>query len=117
MGDGKRLICDSAQVEERGRGVRFTIERDGEALPAFLVRYHGTVYAYVNRCAHIGIELDWAQGEFFDYSGLYLICSTHGATYLPKSGGCARGPCGGRGGLARVAVEESDGKIFLISEQ
>jgi len=117
VGNGKRLICDSAQVEERGKGVRFTIERNGEALPAFLIRYNGAVYGYVNRCAHVGIELDLAEGEFFDFSGLYLICSTHGATYQAKSGGCVRGPCSGRGGLARVAVEESDGKIFLISKQ
>ena len=116
MGAAKRLICDSAQVQDGGKGVRFDVERHGETQPAFLVRYRGAVYAYVNRCAHISVQLDWAEGEFFDLTGLYLMCSTHGATYLPESGRCIRGPCDGRG-LVRLSVEEDDGKVYLISEQ
>jgi nitrite reductase/ring-hydroxylating ferredoxin subunit len=115
MADAKRLICDSAQVQE-GKGMRFDVERHGQIAPAFLVRYHGSVYAYVNRCAHISVELDWAEGEFFDLTGLYLICSTHGATYLPETGRCVRGPCGGRS-LVRLRVEEDGGRIYLIQEQ
>jgi len=116
MGDAKRLICDSAQVQEGGKGVRFDVERHGEMQPAFLIRYDGTVYAYVNRCAHVSVELDWAEGEFFDLTGLYLICSTHGATYLPETGRCVRGPCSGAS-LVRLQVEEVGGKIYLIPEQ
>ena len=116
MGAAKRLICDSARVQDGGPGVRFEIERDGQMQPAFVIRYHGTAYAYLNRCAHISVQLDWAEGEFFDLTGLYLICSTHGATYLPESGRCIRGPCDGRG-LVRLAVEEHGGKVYLISEQ
>jgi nitrite reductase/ring-hydroxylating ferredoxin subunit len=116
MADAKRLICDSAHVQEGGKGVRFEVERDGQTQPAFVVRYDGGVYAYVNRCAHVSVELDWAEGEFFDLTGLYLICSTHGATYLPETGRCLRGPCGGRA-LVRLRVEEDGGKIYLIQEQ
>ena len=116
MGTAKRVICDSAQVQDGGKGVRFEVERRGEMQPAFLVRYRGAVYAYVNRCAHISVQLDWAEGEFFDLTGLYLMCSTHGATYLPESGRCIRGPCDGRG-LVRLSVEEDGGKVYLISEQ
>jgi nitrite reductase/ring-hydroxylating ferredoxin subunit len=116
MGDAKRLICDSAQVQERAKGVRFDVERHGEMQPAFLIRYDGSVYAYVNRCAHVSVELDWAEGEFFDLTGLYLICSTHGATYRPETGRCVRGPCSG-GSLVRLQVEEDGGKIYLIPEQ
>ena len=109
------MICDSAQVQDGGKGVRFEVERHGRMEAAFLIRYDGTVYAYLNQCAHISVQLDWAEGEFFDLSGLYLICSTHGATYRPESGRCVRGPCDGRG-LVRVSVEEEAGKIYLISE-
>lgn len=116
MGPAKRVICDSAQVQDGGKGVRFEVERHGQTQPAFLIRYDGIVYAYLNRCAHVSIELDWAEGEFFDLTGLYLICSTHGATYRPESGRCIRGPCDGRG-LVRLSVEEDAGKVYLISEQ
>ncbi|MBI1396926.1 MAG: Rieske 2Fe-2S domain-containing protein [Betaproteobacteria bacterium] len=108
-----RQVCRSADVEEGGRGVRFEIQRDGEPLGAFVVRYDGLVHAYVNECAHVAVQLDWNEGEFFDHSGLYLICATHGATYLPDSGLCAGGPCKGRA-LRKLEVVERDGCIFLM---
>ena len=115
MGPRKRLICDGVQVEEGGKGVRFTVQRHGETQPAFVIRYDGAVHAYVNRCAHVPVELDWMEGEFFDLTGLYLICSTHGATYRPDTGYCVAGPCSGRN-LARLRVEECDGKVYLVEE-
>ena len=116
MGETKRLICESTLLDEGGKGVRFSVQRCGETQPAFAVRYDGGVHAYVNRCAHVPVELDWGDGEFFDLTGLYLICSTHGATYLPETGRCVAGPCSGRS-LVRLPVVETDGKVYLILEQ
>ena len=48
---------------------------------AFAVRFRGRVRAFLNRCGHLPVELDWEEGRFFDASGLYLICATHGALY------------------------------------
>ena len=115
MADHPRVICDSGALEEGGQGVRFKVQTaDGEA-PAFAVRFDGKAYAYLNRCAHVPIELDWTDGAFFDYSKLYLICATHGATYLPENGVCVMGPCRGKR-LTPVAVEERDGQILLVKE-
>ncbi|MEQ1773060.1 MAG: Rieske 2Fe-2S domain-containing protein [Burkholderiales bacterium] len=116
MADDARLVCDSSVLDEGGKGVRFKapMPGGGEA-PAFAVRYGGKVYAYINRCAHVPVELDWMDGDFFDYSKLYLICSTHGAAYLPDSGLCVQGPCPGKR-LTPVAVEERDGQILLLKE-
>ena len=113
MAQNQRLICASADLTERGRGVRFNVERHGATEPAFAVRFNGVVRAYLNRCAHIWVTLDWAEGEFFDLSGLYLVCATHGAAYLPESGRCVTGPCSGRG-LTPLQVAEVDGNVFLI---
>lgn len=112
MAETERLICASDALAEGGKGVRFEMAGKGGSQAAFAVRYEGQVYAYLNRCAHIGIELDWQPGEFFDGSGLYLICTTHGATYLPDSGLCVAGPCRGKR-LISVAVCERDGGIYL----
>ncbi|HTE14704.1 MAG TPA: Rieske 2Fe-2S domain-containing protein [Burkholderiales bacterium] len=115
MVDDPRVICDSGALENGGKGVRFQVQTtDGEA-PAFAVRYDGKVYAYINRCAHVAMELDWMDGAFFDYSKLYLICATHGATYLPETGVCVMGPCKAKR-LTSVAVEERDGQILLLKE-
>ncbi|MFN0316859.1 MAG: Rieske (2Fe-2S) protein [Burkholderiales bacterium] len=111
MATQQRVICASAQVEE-GKGYRFTVGPDGATQPAFVVRYDGKAHAYLNRCAHVPVELDWSEGNFFDYSGLYLVCSTHGAAYLPDTGHCVAGPCKGRR-LIPVPIEESDGQIWL----
>ena len=107
-----RLICASTALTEGGPGVRFDLDSHGFADPCFVVRYQGVALAFHNRCGHVPVELDWQEGEFFDSSGLYLICATHGALYAPKDGRCLGGKCSGKG-LQPVAVCEIDGQIFL----
>lgn len=113
MARKKRLICDSAALQDSGKAVRFEMEYFGEQAPAFVLRYQGRVHAYLNRCGHMPMELDWREGEFFDFEGRDLICSTHGAMYEASSGKCLGGPCSGTP-LVRLQVEERDGKIFYL---
>ena len=113
MAAAERVICESAALIDGGNGVRFSVLREGKPLPAFVIRYDGRDHAYLNQCAHIAVELDWVEGEFFDRSGLYLICTTHGATYEPDTGHCIMGPCKGQR-LQVLAVEEIGGKVHLI---
>ncbi|MEC5162219.1 nitrite reductase/ring-hydroxylating ferredoxin subunit [Janthinobacterium sp. CG_S6] len=105
------LICAADAVLEGGKGVRFALTVGGEEGTGFVVRYGGTAYAYLNRCAHVPIELDWNEGDFFESSGLYLMCSTHGAIYVPESGRCAGGPCKG-GRLRPIPLREHDGQLY-----
>ena len=105
-------ICDSADLCDGGPGVRFDVARSGSSASAFAVRYAGKAYAYLNRCAHRFVELDWEPGQFFEYSRQYLVCATHGALYEPDSGYCVAGPCRGAR-LVPVAVRETDGAVWL----
>ncbi len=116
MAEEKRLICPSASVTECGRGVRFTVEGAKGPVPAFVVRHAGKVRGYLNRCAHVGVELDAQPGEFFDLAGLYLLCTTHGAAYVPATGYCVKGPCKGLS-LSKIALDECDGNIYLLSNK
>lgn len=111
--DPGKLIGASAALAERGPAIRFEIDEGGVRAPAFAIRYRGRVYAFVNRCAHVSLELDFMPGRFFDTSGEYLICATHGALYEPDSGRCAGGPCNGAG-LEPLRVTERDGRIELV---
>jgi len=111
-GAGAQLICASEELAERGDGVRFEIDWEGKTVPAFAIRHGGHAYAYLNRCAHIELELDWKQGKFFDADGEYLICSTHSALYAPESGACRGGPCRGAS-LVRLDIFEADGKVCM----
>lgn len=112
MAVAERLICSSGDLLDGGRGVRFTVDQEGVEQPAFAVRFQGRVFAYLNRCAHVPVELDWQHNEFFDDSKLYLICATHGALYSPESGRCLGGRCNGRG-LTPLPVVERDGTIYF----
>ena len=111
----QRLICAGNELINGGRGVRFTVDCDGVNEPAFVVRFQGRIHAYLNRCGHVPAEMDWQEGEFFDHSGLYLICATHGALYAPESGHCLGGRCNGKG-LVALSVVEHDGQILLVEE-
>lgn len=104
-------ICPSADLSDGGRGVRFPLTFCGQPGTGFVVRYDGVAYGYVNRCAHVPIELDWKEGEFFESGGLYLMCATHGALYEPATGRCVGGPCRG-GRLHVVKVVEEEQTIF-----
>jgi nitrite reductase/ring-hydroxylating ferredoxin subunit len=115
MAEYERLICAASDLTEQGRGVRFELSRYGKAQPAFVVRFEGRPHAFLNQCGHVPVELDWQEGEFFDDSRLYLICSTHGALYHPASGQCVGGRCAGRG-LIALPVVERDGRVYLIEQ-
>lgn len=109
-----RLLCRSDELLERGAGFKFDVSWHGETVPAFVVRYNGKAHAYLNRCAHVPVPLDWDGERFFDHSRLYLLCATHGALYAPDSGHCLGGRCNGRH-LTALDVVERDGAIYLIS--
>lgn len=108
-------ICASALLEEGGSGFRFELDWRCVPTAAFVIRHQGRVHAYLNRCGHVPVELDWQPGEFFDPSRLYLVCATHGALYDPATGNCLGGRCDGRG-LVVLPIEERDGHIYLTEE-
>ena len=107
-----RQVCGSEVLRDGDSGVRFDVPARGESLAAFVVRSEGVVRAYLNQCRHVPVELDWQPGRFFDDTGLYLICSTHGAMYRASDGACAGGPCRGQG-LAALQVVETDGVVWV----
>ncbi|HEV3105739.1 MAG TPA: Rieske 2Fe-2S domain-containing protein [Trinickia sp.] len=100
-------VCASSELVDGGMGVRRAARDAGGHVVVFFVRFGGAVYGYLNRCAHVPMELDWVEGQFFESSGLYLMCATHGAIYAPETGRCVGGPCRG-GRLRPVRVEERE---------
>ena len=102
-------LCASADLLDGGDAVSFDLVYDGRACRAFAIRFRGRVHAYLNRCTHVAMEMDFRPNRFFDVTGQWLICATHGATYRPDTGACAGGPC--HGGLAVIALSEQDGVV------
>ncbi|MDD2932882.1 MAG: Rieske 2Fe-2S domain-containing protein [Methylotenera sp.] len=106
------IAIESADLVDGGKGIRFALPALGEFVTGFVVRFQGRPYAYVNQCAHVSVELDWNEGDFFTAQQDFLICSTHGAHYRPDNGFCVMGPCKGKS-LKPIEVIEQNQKIII----
>jgi nitrite reductase/ring-hydroxylating ferredoxin subunit len=104
-------LCDARALEERGKAWGWDVLEYGRPVRAFALRFDGAVRAYLNRCAHVPVEMDWQPGEFLDSDQRYILCSIHGAAYAPESGRCVGGPCG-RGRLTALRTEERGGMVY-----
>lgn len=103
-------LCGSGELIEGGLAVPFDVEYEGENCRAFAIRFEGRVHAYLNRCTHVALELDWQPNRIFDDTGQWLLCAAHGAVYAPDTGEGVAGPC--RGGLVKIALSEQDGVVY-----
>jgi len=107
-------LCNSADLLDSGLAVPFDVVYQGMTCRAFAVRFNDKPHAYLNRCSHVAMEMDYQPNRFFDITGQWLICATHGAMYAPDSGECRGGPC--RGGLVKISLTEMDGVVHWHTE-
>lgn len=96
---------------QHGQSKKFTLRRGGRDVPALLVNFEGQHFAYINRCPHTGITLDWVDNKFFSSDERYLMCATHGAVFEPPTGECIWGPCLGLS-LQSVPIEIYEGRVY-----
>ena len=112
----KSLIGSTEGLVDRGKGLRFDVENSvGETIPAFAVKFDGQYFAYLNRCGHIAVQLDYMPGDFFSDDGQTIVCATHGAEYAPETGACLGGPCYGVGLEPLTVILEED-NLYLTSQ-
>jgi nitrite reductase/ring-hydroxylating ferredoxin subunit len=110
-----RIHYKVALASELGPGEsrKFLLPIRGADEECFLINYQGRFHAYVNRCRHVPMAMDWVDNQFFAEQGRYLMCQTHNAYYEPDSGECVAGPPGTCGkALYRVPLEVIDGIIY-----
>ena len=112
--EGLHPLCAGSDLLNGGRAVPFDVVYAGQTCRAFAIRFQGQAHAYLNRCTHVAMELDWQHNRFFDDTGRWLVCATHGATYAPDTGACAGGPC--RGGLVKIDLVEQGGLLLWRSQ-
>ncbi len=107
-----RVLPDAGSLGE-GRAVRFTVTLDGVAQEALAVRWRGAAHAYVNRCRHQSLPLDFGDGHVFDEAYDALVCCHHGARYRPDTGECFEGPCVG-GRLTTLVLETRGDGLWCV---
>jgi nitrite reductase/ring-hydroxylating ferredoxin subunit len=103
------FLCKSMDLVERGEAMPFDVVYCGRTSRGFAIRFDGQVFGYLNQCSHVPMEMDYQPNRFFDSTGQWLMCATHGAMYRPQTGECRAGPC--RGGLIKIALTESNGVV------
>jgi len=102
-----RAVCSTSDITD-GQSKGFEIE--GRAF--FLVKRHGELFAYENRCPHLGINLEWQPDQFLDSENSLIQCAMHGALFLIENGQCISGPCSGQS-LTPLTLEVKNGEIFV----
>lgn len=102
-------IDELPQAEGRG----FTIRDGGREIHLFVMLKDGRPRAYLNRCPHTGVNLDWTPDRFLDWTGRMIQCSTHGALFRIEDGHCLAGPCAGRS-LTAIPVREAGDVIEVL---
>jgi nitrite reductase/ring-hydroxylating ferredoxin subunit len=84
-------------------GCAHVAARPGAEHAVVLVRRGQQVWAYVNRCPHFSVGLDFEPGQVSTYRAQVLMCAHHSALFRFEDGHCIEGPCTGAG-LDRVEI-------------
>ena len=90
---------------------KFLLPTAGEPVEAFVVNFRGALHAWVNRCRHLPMTMDWVENRFLDERGEFVVCATHGGLYRPDTGECVAGPPLGRG-LIRVPLRVEGDRLL-----
>ena len=103
-------LCNTDDIPlETSKGFEL---KDGRAI--FVVERDGQFHGYLNKCPHLGVELNWEEDRFLDMDGALIQCSTHAAVFIIETGECVGGPCQGEA-LTAVEIHQRDGKLLINS--
>lgn len=105
------MICRINELAEQ-TSAQFALPTAKGPRSGFLIRYQGRFYAYLNRCMHMPLSLDYETNQFLTKDGCHLLCQTHGALYDPKTGQCIGGPPIGLS-LIPIKISVRDATIYL----
>jgi len=110
MGPRRKIVAFVGELKP-GSSKKFIFRCAGREVEGLVINYDGHLCAYVNRCRHVALSLDWVENQFFTADGRFLLCANHGALYEPRSGVCIWGPCVGAS-LQRVELEVKGKKVY-----
>lgn len=57
-------LCNSADLQERHLAVPFDVVYAGQTCRAFAIRFEGRPHAFLNRCSHVAMEMDYQPDRF-----------------------------------------------------
>lgn len=105
-----RGVCRVADIPDGGAKV---VDNAEAGVPVIIVRRGEAVWAYVNRCPHFSVPLDFEPGEISCYRAQVLMCAHHSALFRFEDGRCIDGPCTGSA-LDAVSVTVGSGGAITL---
>lgn len=106
------VLCPLRNLKD-GCGTGFDFGADDNPFRLFVVRQDTAVFAYVNACAHFGVELNPGRDHtFLTPDGTAIRCQHHGAQYAIADGRCLKGECDGVG-LHAIPIVVLDGNVTI----
>lgn len=104
------VLCRLGDLEATGaKGVTLA---DGKEI--VVVKVADGARAYVNSCPHVGIPLETFPDRFLTANRDFLVCTGHGALFIPETGVCVAGPCN-RQWLTKVPIDIIGEEIRLAT--
>ena len=101
-------LCSLESIPD-GSARGFELDAD---TPVLVVRQGDRAWAYINRCPHVGVQLNWTPDQFMSMDNAFLQCSMHGAQFRIEDGFCIYGPCIGRS-LQALPLTIDNGQISV----
>jgi nitrite reductase/ring-hydroxylating ferredoxin subunit len=103
-------LCRLDKVPDGGARI---IHEESIGRSVVVVRRGDEVWAYVNRCPHFSVPLDYEPGNVSCYRSQVLMCAHHSALFKFEDGKCIDGPCKGAS-LEAVSVKiDQNGDVVL----
>lgn len=110
----ERAACRLDALADPG-ALEFLVGEGEWPFRGLVVRHRGELRAYANWCPHKGHPLNLAAEQLLVTVrgfGTLLHCASHGAVFVPETGLCVDGPCGGRS-LKRLECRVEGGVVWV----
>ncbi|KAG7380994.1 hypothetical protein PHYPSEUDO_006547 [Phytophthora pseudosyringae] len=127
----RRVLCSLQELRGlQGKGLKFPLHlpepttkprRRRDVLATGFVFFNEKTQqprAFINRCPHAMLELDFDDSDFFCEG--FIHCKAHAAFFDPDTGICLQGPISSRKalrGLDELQVEVDGEEVVLLAEQ
>ena len=105
------FLCRTEELARTGAR-SIVLGETSDRLDVLVVQTAQGRHAYINACPHQFIPLETFPDWVFTDDKQHLVCSGHGALFVPDSGFCVEGPCEGDS-LQSLNIVERDGAIYL----
>lgn len=114
--DTHTVRVEGAAHLRRGEARTFPLTEGARRGGGFVigVGHEGDPVAFINRCPHVGFDLDMGTGSFYSEKLDRIYCRTHGATFDVRDGVCDGGPCLGQPLMSLGARVDGDDVLVEV---